>query len=71
MGMLKDLRSVFESGSKGEADHSAEETIGTYWCHDCGEREPVSTKPDASPACPSCGEVMSFERAPPAAGCAC
>jgi DNA-directed RNA polymerase subunit RPC12/RpoP len=65
------LRASSSAANRGDA---GAESKGAYWCHDCDERLldlDAETEGDGSPACPSCGEAMTFERSPGSTGCAC
>ena len=45
---------------------------GAYWCHDCEERvRDVEVEGEEPPACPSCGDDMTFERSVGTSNCAC
>ena len=72
MSIVSSLRRVVAGATTdGDADSSGS-SRGAYWCHDCSERIPAADAPDdATPACPGCGEEMTFERTPDTGGCAC
>jgi predicted nucleic acid-binding Zn ribbon protein len=78
MGLLGTVTEVFkastESGHRGDVTET--ESVGAYWCHDCGERiRDVDVEgelaDDESPDCPDCGDPMEFERSKSTTGCAC
>jgi len=83
MGMLETVTDVLRAstGNPNRGDDPTRESEGAYWCHDCEERildldvEGESAgdggEGDHPPACPSCGEEMTFERSVGSTGCAC
>lgn len=67
LDVVKDVvrRAEAEAGSKGTGSK------GAYWCDECGERIPdIDVSGEGTPACPTCGEEMRFERNAPD-HCAC
>jgi hypothetical protein len=82
MGMLTTVKEFLQASteSANRGDATGEQSQGTYWCHDCGERvRDVDVEGDATPGvagdsppdCPECGDEMDFERSPSSTGCAC
>jgi DNA-directed RNA polymerase subunit RPC12/RpoP len=73
MGLLgtlsETLRASTQSTNRGG---SGGQSKGAYWCHDCSERIlDLDVEGEGPPACPDCGEEMTFERSPGSTGCAC
>jgi DNA-directed RNA polymerase subunit RPC12/RpoP len=73
MSVIDAVRSLLESTDPtARQNEGTGETKGAYWCTDCDERVPgTEVEGDDAPACPSCGDEMTFERSPGSAGCAC
>jgi rubrerythrin len=74
MGILGTVREVLEASteSANRGDVTEDASKGAYWCDDCGERiRDVDVEGEATPACPSCGDEMRFERSHTSTGCAC
>jgi hypothetical protein len=73
MGLIDTITETLQasSSSTNRGDERGE-SKGAYWCHDCEERRlDLDVEGDESPACPACGEAMTFERSPGSTGCAC
>ncbi|SFR32030.1 zinc-ribbon domain-containing protein [Halogeometricum limi] len=73
MGILGTLKDAFEASTQSsDRGTGTDETLGSYWCHDCAERIPArDVKGDDAPSCPDCGDEMDLERSPGSTGCAC
>jgi hypothetical protein len=73
MGLLGTLRDALAASTQDtNRGGDTERSKGAYWCHDCAERIlDLDVEGDGPPDCPSCGEVMAFERSPGSTGCAC
>lgn len=73
MSVLTSLRELLaETGPSSGGTAAGSESKGAYWCHDCNERVlDLDVAGEESPACPTCGEPMAFERSYDSAGCAC
>ncbi|MFC7156423.1 hypothetical protein ACFQPA_13320 [Halomarina halobia] len=70
MGLISTIRDALEPPER-TSDRSDTESSGAYWCHDCGVRLLDAEVGSDDPACPECGEALTFERSPDSAGCAC
>lgn len=74
MGVLNTVTEVLRASSQNpdRGGDATRESVGAYWCHDCSERiRDVDVEGDGPPACPSCGDEMTFERSAGSTGCAC
>ncbi|MFB6108618.1 MAG: zinc-ribbon domain-containing protein [Haloplanus sp.] len=72
MGILDTITETLKASAPAtDRGDGRRESAGAYWCHDCEERLRAGDADADPPACPSCGEAMSFERSPDSAGCAC
>jgi Zn finger protein HypA/HybF involved in hydrogenase expression len=74
MGLLGTIGEVLaastQSADRGDVTGTTSE--GAYWCHDCEERlRDADVEGESAPACPSCGDGMTFERSVGTTGCAC
>lgn len=69
MGILGTVREFLAAAG---TDRRTDGSTGAYWCHDCGERvREADHGGEAPPACPDCGDPMTFERSVGSSGCAC
>lgn len=74
MSVLGTVKEVLQASTQNpdRGDGEGETSEGAYWCTDCGERiRDVDVEGESPPACPSCGDEMSFERSASTTGCAC
>ena len=73
MGVLTTLKEALQASSQSaNRGEGTQRSTGAYWCNDCGERIPdADVAGEDPPACPECGEEMTFERSPGSTGCAC
>lgn len=73
MSVLSTVRELLEASSQSANRGAGDATSkGAYWCDDCGERiRDVDVQGETPPACPECGDEMTFERAAASTGCAC
>jgi Zn finger protein HypA/HybF involved in hydrogenase expression len=74
MSMLGTLKEVLAASSQStnRGETGGEESKGAYWCDDCDQRIlDLDVEGEAPPACPECGDEMTFERSPGSTGCAC
>lgn len=74
MGLLNTIGEVFKAStqSTNRGDVTQNNSEGAFWCHDCQERiRDVDVKGEGTPDCPSCGDVMEFERSKGTSSCAC
>jgi hypothetical protein len=73
MSMLGTLKEVLAASSQStNRGDGSEESKGAYWCDDCDQRIlDLDVEGEAPPACPECGDEMTFERSPGSTGCAC
>jgi rubrerythrin len=73
MSVLSTVKELLEASTQNpNRGGGASDSEGAYWCHDCAERVPdVDVEGEAPPACPDCGDEMTFERSAGSTGCAC
>jgi Zn finger protein HypA/HybF involved in hydrogenase expression len=74
MSVLNTVKEVLQAStqSTNRGSDVGSESKGAYWCHDCSERIlDVDVDGEDPPACPSCGDEMTFERSAGSTGCAC
>lgn len=73
MSVIGTVREILEaSTSSPNRGSGTEESKGAYWCNDCSERIlDLDVEGDDPPACPECGDEMTFERSAGSTGCAC
>lgn len=71
MSLVDTVRDVLADAGT-DSERTREPSKGSYWCRDCAERIPdFEHDGDDPPACPECGDEMSFERTPDSGSCAC
>lgn len=72
MGLADTLVNMLAASTESPQRGDEGTLVGSFWCHDCNERIPVSDeRPDDAPRCPNCDAAMEFERSPSTTGCAC
>lgn len=74
MGFISTVREALATSTSTPGSKSDGGSTGAFWCTDCGVRVPdaeVGEFEGDAPACPECGDPMTFERSPGSAGCAC
>jgi Zn finger protein HypA/HybF involved in hydrogenase expression len=74
MGLIETVTETLKAStqSTNQSGDMVDNSKGAYWCTDCSERiRDVDVEGETPPACPECGQQMTFERSSDTTGCAC
>ena len=79
MGFMETIAETLKASTQRAPETAGDDgSTGAYWCDGCQERvrdvavddRGLDVDDEGAPRCPSCGELMRFERTT-GSGCAC